>query len=142
MNFPFRRSHALRAGILLLAVFLCATAAIAATAATAALAQTDPRIVGGQEATPGEWPWQVALVQSGGDTYLGQFCGGSLIAADWVLTAAHCVDNDAPGDIDVVAGIHDLTAPETGFRRVGLDEIIVHPGWSNSTCLLYTSRCV
>ena len=133
MNFPFRRSHALRAGILLLAVFLCATAAIAATAATAALAQTDPRIVGGQEATPGEWPWQVALVQSGGDTYLGQFCGGSLIAADWVLTAAHCVDNDAPGDIDVVAGIHDLTAPETGFRRVGLDEIIVHPGWSNST---------
>ena len=125
MNFPFQRSHALRAVILLLAVFLCATAA---------LAQTDPRIVGGQEADPGEWPWQVALIEhSATSIFDGQFCGGSLIAANWVLTAAHCVYTNDPGDIDIVAGVHDLTAPETGFRRVALAQIVVHPGWSNST---------
>lgn len=124
MNFLFRRSHVFRAVIVLAAVFLCATAA---------LAQADPRIVGGQEADPGEWPWQVALVQSGGDTYNGQFCGGSLIAANWVLTAAHCVYTSDTGDLDVVAGIHDLVTPDPGFVRVQLAEIIVHTGWDNGT---------
>ncbi len=44
-----------------------------------------PLIVGGQPASPGEYPWQ-AMVLPGG--YL---CGGSLIHAQWVVTAAHCM---------------------------------------------------
>lgn len=124
MIFPIRRSHAFRAVILLACVFLFATAA---------LAQTDPRIVGGQEADPGEWPWQVALVQAGASPGSGQFCGGSLIGSDWVLTAAHCVYTSDINDLDVVAGIHDLVTPEPGIRRVALAEIIVHNGWNNST---------
>lgn len=96
-----------------------------------ALAQQadDGRIVGGQEADPGEWPWQVAIVQRGADTYNGQFCGGSLISRDWVLTAAHCAGSLTPDDIDVAAGIHNLVAPDPGFLRVGVAEIIIHPGW-------------
>jgi len=45
------------------------------------------RVVGGEDAEPGEWCWQVALINS-----LNQYlCGGALIGTQWVLTAAHCV---------------------------------------------------
>ena len=45
------------------------------------------RVVGGEDATPAEWCWQVALINS-----LNQYlCGGALIGTQWVLTAAHCV---------------------------------------------------
>lgn len=111
---------------------LLATMVLVATAA----AQTDPgapRIVGGQEATPGEWPWQAALVRKGRDPYNGQFCGGSIINKDWVLTAAHCVDTEEPGDLDVIVGIHDLGEPDPNYVRVALSRIVVHPGWNDAT---------
>ncbi|XP_050548510.1 protein masquerade-like, partial [Daktulosphaira vitifoliae] len=45
------------------------------------------RVVGGEDAQPNEWCWQVALINS-----LNQYlCGGALIGTQWVLTAAHCV---------------------------------------------------
>ncbi len=102
---------------------------------------TGPRIVGGQEADPGEWPWQVALIasSSGSDNYFfAQFCGGSLIDLDYVLTAAHCISdsNDdivSPTSLDVVAGVHDLWDPETGHQRRDVAQIIRHPGWDKDT---------
>lgn len=46
------------------------------------------RIVGGEKAYPGAWPWQAGL-RLGPDQ--GIFCGGSLIKKQWVVTASHCV---------------------------------------------------
>lgn len=47
-------------------------------------------IVGGSEADEGEYPWMAALYN--GDDPYWQYCGGSLIAPDRVVTAAHCVE--------------------------------------------------
>ncbi|XP_003701884.2 proclotting enzyme [Megachile rotundata] len=56
--------------------------------------QDQERIVGGQNADPGEWPWIAALFNAG-----RQFCGGSLIDDKHILTAAHCVANMNSWDV-------------------------------------------
>lgn len=103
--------------------------------AVAAHGQGDdsPDIVGGQEATPGEFPWQVALVYKGSDLYNNQFCGGTLIAADWVVTAAHCIDDKTTAVFDVVAGIHNLYSPDPNYERRTIAQIIPHPYWDSPT---------
>ncbi|HEX9925419.1 MAG TPA: trypsin-like serine protease [Anaerolineae bacterium] len=92
-----------------------------------------PQIVGGTLASPGEYPWQVALVTaSQANPYNGQFCGGSLIAPQWVLTAAHCVVDagsvSAPGAVDVLVGILKLSSgPTNGATGQRLDVAQVAP---------------
>ncbi|MPD01698.1 Serine protease 48 [Portunus trituberculatus] len=49
------------------------------------------RIVGGEEASFGEFPWQVSLRQWRHVTFLHK-CGAALINRNWVITAAHCVE--------------------------------------------------
>ena len=43
------------------------------------------RVIGGENASPNSWPWQVSLSWRG-----SHMCGGSIIAPNWILTAAHC----------------------------------------------------
>lgn len=88
-----------------------------------------PTIVGGREAEPGEWPWQVALIYAGGHPYDDQYCGGSLISPDWVITAAHCAKGVAPGDIQVLAGIHNLVTADPGYARLDVADIIIYPDY-------------
>lgn len=53
--------------------------------------QIDSRIISGEKAKLGQFPWQAALnlIFANGESH---FCGGSLISPKWVMTAAHCVD--------------------------------------------------
>lgn len=61
--------------------------------------------MGGKFAARGEYPWQVALLSKNSNE---QFCGGSLIDKQWVLTAAHCVTEDSWQESKVRVGEHNL----------------------------------
>jgi trypsin len=75
------------------------------------------RVMHGDDAAEGEFPWTVALVFPGLPPVEGQFCGGTLIDDDVVLTAAHCVMGSRADEVDVFAGEVDLTQTGTGQRR-------------------------
>jgi len=62
--------------------------------------RSDPgiNIVNGTDAEPCVWKWQVGLYRVGGSS---PFCGGTLIAPTWVVTAKHCVSGSS---YDVLAG--------------------------------------
>lgn len=93
-----------------------------------------PQIVGGEKAAPGEFPWQVALLDSSiNNTFNAQFCGGALIDERWVVTAAHCVFDgrvEPPGAVDILVG---TTSLKSGGIRIDLDTIVVHPRYNERT---------
>ena len=92
----------------------------------------DQRIVGGKPVPLKANPWQIALVSARVPSNLvGQFCGGSIVAPRWVVTAAHCVDRGTqPAQIQILTGTESL---EKGGTRVNANRIIVHESWAPKT---------
>jgi hypothetical protein len=82
----------------------------AAAVSPAARSVVADRIVGGHRTTVRKWPWQVALRYRRPDPYPPLFsCGGSLVAPNVVVTAAHCVTLGSatfrpPSEFDAVTG--------------------------------------
>jgi secreted trypsin-like serine protease len=63
-------------------------------------------IVGGEEATPGEFPWQLSQQRASGSSW-SHSCGASLLSANYALSAAHCVDGAPVSILRVIAGLHN-----------------------------------
>ncbi len=91
------------------------------------------RIVGGQPAAPGAWPWMAGLLDANDpNAFMAQFCGGSLVHPYWVLTAAHCVIDTFPEELDVLIGTENLNQT-AGALRIPVAEIILHPQYNPVT---------
>ncbi|XP_078376434.1 uncharacterized protein LOC144659796 isoform X3 [Oculina patagonica] len=82
------------------------------------------RIVGGTQAQNGSWPWMAMLAYAGGS----QFCGGSLIYEQWVLTSAQCLDGLSPSQIVVRMGAYKRTDIA---QELQVEQIIIHPSYNN-----------
>ena len=91
------------------------------------------RIIGGTVSDEGAWPWMVALTfnEWTGSWTDTQFCGGSLIHSQYVLTAAHCVDGLIPTDLSVVYGSNNLAS--SGGTEVQVESIIMHESYDRVT---------
>ncbi len=112
-------------------LFLMIAAPAYADSSNQSLPRTSARIVGGEQAESGAWPWMAALADAyNSDNYTAMFCGASLIDSKWAVTAAHCVKDYwggymAPGEVEVVLGVYDLK--HDSGERVRVKRIIPHP---------------
>lgn len=88
------------------------------------------RIVGGTNAKPGAWPWQVTMDYKG-HAEKPHWCGGSIVSPQWVVSAAHCFAyGDDPNQYTIVAGDHDLNGKEGYEQNIPIEKIIKHPSYA------------
>ncbi|NXK39869.1 ACRO protein, partial [Piprites chloris] len=105
------------------------------------------RVVGGTGAQEGAWPWLVSIKHPWipGTRHL---CGGSLISAEWVLTAAHCFDDVRNiSMLYLVIGVTQLTKPGRWALLRRIKQLRIHESYnkddkSNDIALLELNKPV
>lgn len=95
---------------------------------------TPLRVIGGEPVFPHSYPWLAAIVFPNGQV----LCGGALISASFVITAAHCLlkIRTGPSAVLVLLGTKDLqtvTAPQSGAIVVPVIDIIPYPAFNPET---------
>lgn len=85
-------------------------------------------IVGGTTAAIADYPWQVSFQSSSGS----HFCGGSIIADQWILTAQHCTNGQAASGLRIVAGITKRSLSSSGQIR-SIAAIVPYPGYTTAS---------
>lgn len=84
------------------------------------------RIVGGQNAASGQFPYQISLRS----TANAHFCGGSLVNNRWIVSAAHCTIGRSGANTVVVVGALSRT---TGGITHRVSRIVNHPSYNSQS---------
>uniref|UniRef100_A0A3Q0S318 Peptidase S1 domain-containing protein n=1 Tax=Amphilophus citrinellus TaxID=61819 RepID=A0A3Q0S318_AMPCI len=85
-------------------------------------------IIGGADAPKGKWPWMVSLNMTTSDKLKKWRCGGTIVSKDWILTAAHCLDNNPSHHRSfVVVGARDLHKGAERYMQV--THFVPHPDY-------------
>ncbi|XP_051745749.1 chymotrypsin-like protease CTRL-1 [Ctenopharyngodon idella] len=92
-------------------------------------APLNSRIVGGENATAGAWPWQVSIYVFGSS----HNCGGTLITKDWVLSAAHCFENFDVSKVVMYFGRLRQSGSNPNETSRTASQIITHPNYDSKT---------
>ncbi|KAL8177705.1 UNVERIFIED_CONTAM: hypothetical protein K2H54_016843 [Gekko kuhli] len=83
------------------------------------------RILRGQETPAHQRPYMTSLQVAG-----KHICGGFLIADQWVLSAAHCLQDAGNKTLQVLVGAHSLSEAEPNKRLLGVRALFPHPNSS------------
>jgi len=99
-------------------------------------------ITNGEDADECEWRWQAAIYKNDADQD-GNFCGGSLINAEWVLTAASCVGKGfaghtpykphSPWYLHVKLGVHNSSRTSAQQQSHRVSQTFAHPKYDHAT---------
>lgn len=84
-------------------------------------ASEDKRIVGGEPAPRGQYPFYAAIVKEDGS----HLCGAALIAPNWVLTAEHCIAGQSPHSVSI--GLEQYRPNVIEKDRVKIQATYGHP---------------
>ncbi|XP_048850273.1 coagulation factor XI-like isoform X2 [Brienomyrus brachyistius] len=90
---------------------------------------TKEKVLGGRDAAPGAWPWQVSLQlkHRSGNSHI---CGGSSLSPRWIITAAHCLESTNASDYRISAGVVKLSE---AAQSHAVESMMKHPDFNEDT---------